>query len=63
MSTTIADREVDLVPRCFFCGRRVGKDAFCYGCGKSICSDCNEIDLVLAHRVEEHKSNASSIMA
>jgi hypothetical protein len=42
---------------CYFCGREVTKDDFCWGCHHYICSDCDENELIGNHDVDDHQGD------
>jgi len=50
----VIDR-VKLAPQCYFCGRFVGDEAYCYGCLEYVCSDCDWTSPSGEHNVEKHQ--------
>jgi len=50
----VMPRVVDLVPRCVFCEKIVGKEAYCKGCENYICSECDVGQCVGKHKVTDH---------
>jgi len=47
--------KIRLVPQCYFCGKLVGDEQFCYGCCEFVCETCNEVECVGTHEVEDHR--------
>ena len=41
---------------CHFCGKRVGEEGYCFGCGAWICDECNIGHPVGDHTVEDHRN-------
>ena len=41
---------------CFLCGKEVKEEAYCFGCQKFICKECNENpDCCGDHKPEDHR--------
>ena len=43
------------MPKCYFCGKEVTEDDYCYGCKEYVCEECNETDPWGSHDVEDHQ--------
>ena len=44
----------DGTERCYFCGKKVGEEYFCYGCGWFVCSECDGERPLGKHKVGDH---------
>lgn len=42
--------------KCYFCGKDVDWEDYCYGCWEFVCGECDEMKPVGRHWVEEHKN-------
>lgn len=44
---------------CYFCGKTVGDEYYCYGCGEYVCGDCGHRNpgAVGPHPVEDHEGD------
>lgn len=40
---------------CYFCGKEVTEDDFCYGCRHYVCQECDEETPFGNHCVEDHQ--------
>lgn len=42
---------------CYFCGKEVTNEHYCYGCRHYVCEECDETQPVGYHQVKEHKKS------
>ena len=42
-------------PQCYFCGKEVTDDDYCYGCKHYVCDECESEQPSGNHNVEDHK--------
>jgi len=50
------------ISKCVFCGKLVGSECYCAGCGYYVCSDCSNEDVPIGrHFLEDHIEAISSI--
>ena len=44
-----------MTPTCYFCGKEVSESDFCHGCGKYVCSVCDQTQPMGDHEAGEHQ--------
>ena len=45
---------LDLTEKCYFCGKRLGEEYYCYGCGWWCCNSCDFGHPVGEHNIKDH---------
>ena len=49
------------IPVCYFCGKQVTEDDYCYGCKHFVCDDCNVEPVLGKHDVDEHQKESEEV--
>lgn len=56
-----AEKPEDVKGKCYFCGKEVDGEMFCYGCNEFVCEDCEDFNMEDRpsgnHRVQDHKQS------